>query len=110
MCMQAHAAPMDILFWNNTKWDGVAMGDAFVAFHGSWNANPPRGYRVDHVTFNNSTGMPIFHEPFLGYEGPGAFQDGKWLRPVGLAANSCAGELCLLVSSDATGEIIAITQ
>jgi glucose/arabinose dehydrogenase len=69
--MDAHMAPMDILFWNNQNWSGISSGDAFVSFHGSWNRQPPMGYRVDHITYN--AGFPVSYSPFLGYEGPGVF-------------------------------------
>lgn len=98
-------APLDVLFWGNSEWMGVNYGDAFVAFHGSWNRNPPAGYRLDHVIFED--GSPVRNEPFLGFAGPGAYTSG-WLRPVGLAATDCSGKPCLLVSSDQSGQIVLI--
>lgn len=35
--MQAHSAPLSLAFYE---------GDLLVAFHGSWNRNPPTGYKV----------------------------------------------------------------
>ena len=63
---------MDLLFWDDDSWNGVAEGDAFVSFHGSWNSQIPVGYRIDHVVFAN--GKPVSSRPFLGYSGPGAYQ------------------------------------
>ena len=38
--------------------DGPAEGDAFIAYHGSWNRNPPAGYRVQRVTFDRVSNRP----------------------------------------------------
>jgi len=105
LSMEAHMAPLDIMFWYNSTWDAVPSGDAFVAFHGSWNRSPPMGFRLDHVSFD-SNGMPISNKPFLGYAGPGAYTSG-WLRPCGLAARPHGG---LFLSSDQSGQIILITN
>ena len=75
LSMAAHMAPMDILFWYTNTWSSVNSGDAFVSLHGSWNRDPPMGYRVDHVSFDAS-GFPVSNTPFLGYEGPGAYDNG----------------------------------
>ena len=105
--MEPHMAPLDIFFWNNDMWDAVSNGDAFVAFHGSWNSYPDVGYRLDHVVFEE--GVPIYNIPFLGYAGPGAYAPG-WLRPVGIQQISHDGIPSLLLSSDGTGQIIMISQ
>ena len=72
LAMDAHMAPLDILFWYSDQFPTVKSGDAFVAFHGSWDKTPPAGYRVDLVTYGTD-GMPIINYPFLEYQGPGAY-------------------------------------
>jgi glucose/arabinose dehydrogenase len=55
---------------NSSRLPADLNGDAFISAHGSWNRNPPVGYRVLHVFFDKN-GMPIKYEPFLAYQGPG---------------------------------------
>ncbi|KAI1469032.1 soluble quino protein glucose dehydrogenase [Daldinia caldariorum] len=99
----AHTAPLDIKF----KEDGSA---AYVTFHGSWNRNPPDGYRVGKIAFAN--GQPVASvtdtaaaEYVLQNEDttkcPGAC-----FRPVGLAFDK-KGRLFL--TSDQSGEIFVLT-
>jgi len=103
----AHVAPLDILFYNGGTLP-AAKGDAFVTFRGSWNRQPPQGYRVVHVTFQN--GKPVNHDAIFYYEGPGETATAWTVRPVGLALYKCGGNKeCILVTSDADNRIIAIT-
>jgi hypothetical protein len=55
---------------NSSRLPADLNGDAFISTHGSWNRNPPVGFRVLHVFFDTN-GMPIKYEPFLAYQGPG---------------------------------------
>jgi glucose/arabinose dehydrogenase len=90
---QAHAAPIDMVFWR---------GDALVAMHGSWNRSRAVGYEVVRIRFRD--GKPQEFEPFLtGFliEG-GKAQFG---RPAGLLVLS---DRALLVSDDENGVIYRI--
>jgi len=103
---QAHMAPLDLLFYYGTTFP-IPSGDLFVAFHGSWNRNPPVGYKVSHVEFSN--GRPVKEEIFLSYIGPGETGSNWRHRPVGLALTQCGGSTeCLLITSDASNVIIAV--
>ncbi|KAL1920019.1 uncharacterized protein VTP21DRAFT_1165 [Calcarisporiella thermophila] len=59
LSMQAHVAPLDIVFYRGEGCDGARAfscslkGDAFVTFHGSWNRNPPAGYKVVRIPFKD---------------------------------------------------------
>ena len=57
-------------------------GDAFVTLHGSWNRNPPNGYRVARLRFS-AAGEPVGYDDFL----TGFLYDGNKVfgRPAGLA-------------------------
>jgi len=102
--LHPHTAPLDLLFYYGTTFPGLA-GDLLVAQHGSWNSNPPVGYRVSQIHFEN--GLPVSDQPFFSYAGPG--QTGpNWHRPVGLAIANVGGADALLVTSDATNVIIII--
>ena len=81
------------MFYQGRQFPERYRGALFVAFHGSWNRQPPTGYKVVAVTFQN--GMPTGVEDFLT----------GWLtgtsrvlgRPVGLAV---AADGSLYVSDD----------
>ncbi|KAL2622470.1 hypothetical protein R1flu_002675 [Riccia fluitans] len=139
--MQAHAAPLGITFYNGSNcgsfltssssfssgneingiqdlfsFDCEYEGDAFVALHGSWNRNPPVGYKVVRIRMNATSGLPtvpvtrnvldVFgrKEP-LAQCGDGASQ--SCFRPVDLKFTA---QGVLLVTSDNTGEIIRVVQ
>lgn len=103
LAMPAHVAPLDVLFYDGASFPPELTGDAFVSFHGSWNRNPPQGYQVARVVFEN--GSPVRYEPFFGFNGTSDIGAGWPHRPVGLGVGS-HGEL--FVSSDASNRIIAI--
>ncbi len=98
-----HTAPLDIKFLPN----GSA---AYISFHGSWDRNPPDGYRVMKVEFGKD-GEPV--EPLTSKTAAtvvmenhdGAACPNNCFRPVGLAFDS---KNRLFVSSDNTGEIFVI--
>ncbi|KAG8694214.1 hypothetical protein FRC11_002368, partial [Ceratobasidium sp. 423] len=89
----------------NTEWDG----DAFVSFHGSWNREPPTGYKVVRIPWNN--GAPAASaDSRSGYETIVAAPDlsrcpNNCIRPVGLVFDRLGR---LFVSSDTTGEIFVV--
>jgi glucose/arabinose dehydrogenase len=106
--MDAHMAPLDIFFWPSTErtWPNYA-GDAFIAYHGSWNRNPASGYLVEHITFQN--GRPVANAPFLGYKNAPYSPPNSWIRPVALGRYKCIYGECLIVSSDSTGQLLIIS-
>ncbi|TKA24941.1 hypothetical protein B0A50_06039 [Salinomyces thailandicus] len=104
LTFQAHMAPLSILF-NDA---GTA---AWVTFHGSWDREDPVGYKLAVIEFQD--GEPV--EPSTSRT---AARDVVWnadnsvcpaqcFRPVGLAWDR---EGRLFMSSDATGEIYAVTR
>jgi len=108
--MGAHQAPLDIKFYKGTSFPSEYSGGAFVSLHGSWNRNPPQGYRVNFLTVQN--GVPTKEDVFLRHSG----NSQNWpnsVRPVGLANSRCrdgSGDSndCLFVTSDASGQVIKI--
>jgi len=104
--LPAHTAPLDILFYYGAVFPN-AKGNAFVSLHGSWDRTVKQGYSVVQVNFDGT--RPTSSIDFLAYQGPGATGPNWAHRPVGLALYQCGGNTeCLLVSSDASGVIIAI--
>ena len=102
LAMKAHSAPLGLVFYRGDAFPADAVGDAFVTFHGSWNANPATGYKVVRVRFD-ATGNPTGYESFL--ECSSGVDVGWPHRPVGVAVGH-HGEL--LVTSDASGVVMAI--
>lgn len=101
----AHSAPMQMQFYQGKQFPAEYRGDAFLAMHGSWNRQPPSGYEVVRVHFEN--GRPVSSAPFLsGFlrEENGEFK--QFGRPVGIAT---LPDGSLLVGDDDQGRIYRIS-
>jgi glucose/arabinose dehydrogenase len=104
LAFQAHTAPLDMKF----DKEGTT---AYISFHGSWNRNPPVGYQISQVAFQNGqpkepsnskdAATPIIYNKKLGNCPDNCF------RPVGLAWDP-QGRLWF--SSDSTGEIFVMNH
>ncbi len=62
LAMQAHSAPLGMVFYTGDQFPEEWRGDLFVAFHGSWNRSRPTGYLLAHVDVQD--GRPVSYEPF----------------------------------------------
>lgn len=110
LSMQAHSAPLGIVFYNHTSThpEGCSGafpesmdGYAFIAFHGSWNRDIPTGYKVVYV--------PMTKDGFVNATDPidllyrnSSETSAKWdsgYRPVDVDFDECGR---LLVTSDGT--------
>jgi glucose/arabinose dehydrogenase len=100
--MQAHSAPLglDFYFPKNMQFPTDFRGDAFVAFHGSWNRNPPTGYKVVRVRVKD--GRPVSYEDFA----TGWLETGRWGRPV---APIVAPDGSLYITDDGANAIYKVT-
>jgi glucose/arabinose dehydrogenase len=105
--LQSHSASLEMCFYPATG--GVAAfppeysGDAFAAFHGSWNRNTRTGYKVVRVRLDH--GVPTGeYDDFL----TGFVVDNRsvWGRPVGVAV---AHDGALLVTEDGNGTMWRIS-
>ena len=97
----AHAAPMQMSFYNATQFPAEYQGDAFVSMRGSWNRKPPSGYEVVRIHFKN--GQPVSFEPFVtGFVAP----QGEYGRLVG---NAVAQDGSLLFTDDRNGVIYRVS-
>ncbi|MBV9064034.1 MAG: sorbosone dehydrogenase family protein [Alphaproteobacteria bacterium] len=95
---QPHSAPLGLVFYDGAQFPAEYKGDAFVAFHGSWNSGNPHGYKVVRIHF--AGGKPVGgYEDFVT-----GFWDGKtspahvYGRPAGLLV---AKDGSLLIADDA---------
>jgi glucose/arabinose dehydrogenase len=105
LSMQAHSAPLDLVFYSGGSFPNERINDAFVAFHGSWNRSPATGYKVVHLPYG-ADGRPTGEVlPFLEYAGEGDTGAGWPHRPVGLAVGKDGR---LFVTSDASGVVLAV--
>jgi glucose/arabinose dehydrogenase len=93
-----HTAPLGLIFAADTKLGSRFVNGAIVALHGSWNREPPSGYKLVFVPFGDN-GYPLkgakpvdLLTGFLGKDGKTA--NG---RPVGLAADASGA---LLIADD----------
>ena len=105
---QSHSAPLEMVFY--TAANGVSAfpaeyrGDAFDAFHGSWNRSDRTGYKVVRVRVDH--GVPTGeYDDFL----TGFVVDNRsvWGRPVGVAV---AHDGALLVTEDGNGTLWRVSH
>jgi glucose/arabinose dehydrogenase len=61
---QGHAAPMQMVFYTASAFPAEYRNDAFATMRGSWNRNPPVGYEVVRIRFDQQ-GNPTEIEPFV---------------------------------------------
>jgi glucose/arabinose dehydrogenase len=106
--VQAHSAALGLAFYPDLPKNQLAMkgtkyfpapfqGDAFLAFHGSWNRSEKTGYKIVRVDFEG--GNPVGVTDFVR----GYLKEGDaWGRPVDLAV---APDGSLLFSDDGGGKI-----
>jgi glucose/arabinose dehydrogenase len=105
--MRAHSAPLGIVFAAGADLAPILSGDALVALHGSWDRDPPTGYKVVRLIFDDPTHVARY-DPFVAYEGPGDIDPGAWPhRPVDLAI---AKDGTVLVTSDASGVVLGVAK
>jgi glucose/arabinose dehydrogenase len=100
---QAHSAPIAFRFYGGGQFPPEYRGDAFVAMHGSWNRDPPTGYKVVRIRFDHGTPREFedFLSGFLSADGKETFG-----QPAGL---TIARDGALLVSDDANGTIYRVS-
>ncbi len=94
-----HTAPLGLAFAEGTQLPEALRSGAFVGLHGSWNRNPPSGYKVIFVPFRDGhpVGQPL--DILTGFLN----EDGEALgRPVGVVIDRAGA---LLVADD-VGNIV----
>lgn len=100
---EAHAAPLQMAFYDAEQFPAEYRGDAFVAMHGSWNRRPPVGYEVVRIDFDEQ-GQPQRFEGFLN--GFLLLDSGEVFgRPAGVAVWTDGS---LLVGDDENGVIYRV--
>jgi glucose/arabinose dehydrogenase len=101
--MEAHTAPLGIVFYNETQFPADYKGSAFVTMHGSWNRTAFAGYKVVRLPFKNGKPTGVQEDFMTGFI---VGDTEVWGRPVGVAV---ARDGSLLVSDDAGGTVWRVT-
>ncbi|GAA3976615.1 PQQ-dependent sugar dehydrogenase [Hymenobacter antarcticus] len=102
---KSHSAPLGLAFYTGTAFPADARGDAYVAFHGSWNRSAGTGYKVVRLKMNAQGQPEGGYEDFitgwhLNADQPGTPQ--VFGRPVSIVT---ASDGSLLVSDAVAGII-----
>ena len=128
--LQAHSAPLDIVFFDGALPSGGLpdryRNGAFISLHGSWDRDPSTGYKVIWLPFDDAGNPPMPtstksattfpYEVVFGGGKSGAPQDGAWTwnasgqgespRPVGVAISPVDG--ALYIASDSVGWVYRV--
>jgi glucose/arabinose dehydrogenase len=103
--MQAHSAPLQIVFYDGDDFPVEYTGSAFVTLHGSWNRHQRTGYKVVRLLFDASGRPTGVYEDFM--TGMVLSDREVWGRPVGVAV---AQDGSLFVTEDGNGTIWRVTH
>ncbi|WP_310468656.1 sorbosone dehydrogenase family protein [Sphingomonas sp.] len=97
-----HVAPLGLAFSADAKLGPRFATGAFIGEHGSWNRNPPSGYKVSFVPFagGRPSGRPV--DVLTGFR----VGDVARGRPVGV---EIARDGALLVADDVGGKVWRVT-
>jgi glucose/arabinose dehydrogenase len=101
--VQAHSAPLQMIFYEGDQFPEDYRGDAFVALHGSWNRAKRTGYKVVRVPLDDGRPKGRYEDFLTGFV---TSEGNVWGRPVGLAVMKDGS---LLVSEDANDSIWRVT-
>jgi glucose/arabinose dehydrogenase len=101
--VQAHSAPLSMIFYDSDQFPDEYRGDAFVALHGSWNRAKRTGYKVVRVPLDHGSPKGVYEDFLTGFVTP---QGNVWGRPVGLTVMKDGS---LLVSEDGNNSIWRIS-
>ncbi len=99
--LQSHSASLEMTFYMATN--GVAafpaeyQGDAFAAFHGSWNRTVRTGYKIARIRVDHGAPTGEYDDFLTGF---GVDDFSVWGRPVGVTV---AHDGALLITEDGNG-------
>jgi glucose/arabinose dehydrogenase len=102
--MQAHSAPLGLVFYTGQTFPQAYHHDLFIAFHGSWNRSTPTGYKVVRLPLEGSTPTSPVEDFATGWLDEETLAAAG--RPVGLAVGA---DGALYISDDKGGFIYRIS-
>ena len=97
--IQAHSAPLGIVFYDGIQFPPEYRGNAFVTLHGSWNRSQRTGYKVVRLRFQDGHPTGVYEDFLTGFV---VSDQAVWARPVGVTVMHDGS---LLVSEDGNGTI-----
>ncbi len=103
---RSHSAPLGLAFYTGTSFPAEYHGGAFVALHGSWNADAPRAYHVVFVPFKDGKPAANSYKVFASGFWSGAGRPEVWGRPAGVAV---AKDGSLLIADDGSQTIFRVS-
>ncbi|QSX79067.1 PQQ-dependent sugar dehydrogenase [Agrilutibacter solisilvae] len=99
----SHVAPLGLAFYDGTLLPARYRGGAFIGLHGSWNRDPPNGYRVVFVPFAGGRPQGAIEDVLVDFlDGQGNARG----RPVGVAVDARGA---VLVADDVGNTIWRVT-
>ncbi|MGD9562368.1 MAG: sorbosone dehydrogenase family protein [Pyrinomonadaceae bacterium] len=99
----SHVAALGIQFYTGKMFPKEYQGDAFVAFHGSWNRQKLSGYKIVRIKFDSKGKLEgNSYEDFVSGWLPNENSNEVWGRPVGLLV---ASDGSLLIADDGGDKI-----
>ncbi|WOS40401.1 sorbosone dehydrogenase family protein [Xanthomonas rydalmerensis] len=99
----AHTASLGLAFYEGALLPQTYRGGAFIGQHGSWNRDPPSGYKVIYVPFANGKPSGKPQDVLTGFLDAEGHAQG---RPVGVAVDKPGA---LLVADDVGNVIWRVT-
>lgn len=103
--IQAHSAPLGLLFLQDTNFDMSYRNGAIVCLHGSWNRAAKTGYKVVYFPWDAAGQRPGDQVNFItGWLDDQSQQE--WGRPVAAAVDQQGN---MFISDDASGTIYKLT-
>jgi len=97
--VQPHSASLQMTFYTGTQFPIDYRGDAFAAFHGSWNRSHRTGYKIERIHVKNGVPTGEVEDFVTGFV---IDNDHVWGRPVGVAV---AHDGSLLFTDDGNGTL-----
>jgi glucose/arabinose dehydrogenase len=106
--IQAHSAPLGLLFMERTPAPAKIRGGALIALHGSWNRTRRTGYKVVWAAWDYAAGRPasVPQDFVTGFVTTQGLTETLWGRPVDMAVDKTGA---VLVSDDYSGTIYRLT-
>jgi glucose/arabinose dehydrogenase len=102
--IQAHSAPLGLLFLQNTTAPTAYRSGAAVALHGSWNRAQKTGYKVIYFPWDNTAQLPAAPIDLVrGW----LIGNASWGRPVDIAVGPGGA---VYVSDDQSGTVYKFTS
>jgi glucose/arabinose dehydrogenase len=98
----SHVAALGIQFYTGKMFPKEYQGDAFVAFHGSWNRQKLSGYKIARIRFKDGKLVGNSYEDFVSGWLPSEDSNEVWGRPVGLLV---AADGSLLITDDGADKV-----